>query len=90
MRRICNVLLAGRAVTAAMCVREKLLCARFNGPDFVLARAPVRSRYSSGRDLRFWCPYGRKDTYGMLPLWSVLLQSWLFMPCFQPRLTKTG
>lgn len=51
MRRICNVLLAGRA-TAAIRVREELLCARFNGPDFVLTMAPVRSRYSSDGDLR--------------------------------------
>ena len=39
MRRICNDLLAERAA-AAMCVCEKLLCARFNRPDFVLMRAP--------------------------------------------------
>lgn len=67
MRRICNVLLAGRAVVAAAAVirvREELLCARFNGPDFVLAMAPVKSRYSSDGDLRSWCLYGRKDAYG--------------------------
>lgn len=61
VRRICNVLLAGP--THTMCIRdEELLCALFNGPNFVLAATSVRDSYmpwhSSGWDL---CP---------MPIWE--------------------
>lgn len=46
-----------------MCVRKKLLCTRFNGPDLLFSRGLPSEAVIHPTEIYVRCPYERKDTY---------------------------